>query len=190
MDVIVDHERSCKSGIVECQYQLCMKKMRLEILDSHMEKCSYRPIMCRHCQHFIQPSEWITAHLDCFSDNIVRISINEDTINSNQRFDYVLLGNDDGDQAFAVITTSFWAMYVEVNVYGLENLEIDQFRAEIMIKGNDGHTVVTRPLLSWENFLTLGRRLSNDEYGYDIQAFFPDNHGDLEIKIALNQINS
>ena len=187
MDVIVDHERSCKLGIVECQYQLCMKKVRLEILDSHMQKCFYRPIMCPHCQHFIQSSEWITAHPGCFSDNIVRISINEDSINSDERFDYVLLGNDDSNQAFAVITTSFRAMDVDVSVYGLENLEIDDFKAEIKIKGPAGHTAVTRSLLSWETFLR--GRFSNDDYGFGILPLLPDDLGDLEIKVALKRIN-
>ena len=127
MDVIVDHERSCKLGIVECQYQLCMQKVRLEILDSHMQKCFYRPIKCPHCRHFIQSSEWITAHPGCFSDNIVRISIDEDNFYSDERLNYVLLGNDGSNQAFAVINTSFRAMRVEVIVYGLENLGVHSF---------------------------------------------------------------
>ena len=56
-----------------------------------------------------------------------------------------------------------------------------------MIKGPDGHTAVTRPLLSWEDFLE--GRFSNDDYGFGILPLLPDDLGDLEIKVALNRIN-
>ena len=199
MEAIVDHERSCKLGNVECRFQLCMKKVRLEMLESHMKECSYRPILCPHCKHLIQTSEWITAHPGCFSDNIVRINI--DNVFFTIIFKYVLLGIG-SYQAFAVISTTMPGEdeyddvlmgevgEVRVDVYGLGHLEIEQFRAEITIASQDtmGYTVkYTKPLLPWEEFLS--RRFGIGEE--NARVLLSDTNEDMEIKVqvALTYIN-
>ena len=189
MDAIVDHERSCKLklDIVNCRFQLCMEKVRLEMLDSHMEECSYRPIMCPLCQHFIQPSEWMSAHFGCFSENSAIIYFSENTDTSRILISkYVLIrGNDGSNQAFAVISAFPNGLLMEVEVYGLEPLEIEQFTAEIIITGHNEPKVVTKALLSWEEFLNR-RFTTSRRYGWTLRA---SSYGIFVVKVALNQIN-
>ena len=102
MDGIEDHEKNCLMGIVECRFQRCFKKMKLDMLDSHMKSCPYRPLECPLCEDLIQPSEWSTAHPGCFSDNMNIVRINGiDLYHSGiEVIKYVLLGEENSHQAF------------------------------------------------------------------------------------------
>ena len=47
------HQKDCKYILINCEHPNCDIKVQRQLLDNHMDRCSFRPTHCEYCNEII-----------------------------------------------------------------------------------------------------------------------------------------